>query len=93
MDQVLANALRVKDWGACRQESRLESGGVLQLAGIQGHIWTETVRDRETLGYQIFPRLLALAERAWHQWTWEVNAGKNTAAIELGLPLVGPRNL
>ena len=51
------------------------------VLGIQGQVWTETIRDRETLGYQIFPRLLALAERAWHKADWEVPAGQ--------LPLAG----
>ena len=53
------------------------------VLGIQGQVWTETIRDRETLGYQIFPRLLALAERAWHKADWEVPAGQ--------LPLAGDK--
>lgn len=40
--------------------------------GMQGHLWTETVRDRDTLEYQVFPRLLALAERAWSKADWEI---------------------
>ena len=40
-------------------------------SGIQGHLWTETVRSRDQMFYMIFPRLLALAERAWHKASWE----------------------
>ncbi|XP_068706342.1 beta-hexosaminidase-like isoform X2 [Montipora foliosa] len=41
------------------------------VVGIQGHLWTETVRSRDQMFYMIFPRLLALAERAWHKASWE----------------------
>ena len=40
--------------------------------GIQGHLWSETIRSDNQAQYQIFPRLLALAERAWHKPEWEV---------------------
>eukprot|EP00914_Ancora_sagittata_P019146 GHVO01038196.1.p1 GENE.GHVO01038196.1~~GHVO01038196.1.p1 ORF type:complete len:121 (+),score=4.51 GHVO01038196.1:291-653(+) len=44
---------------------------ITHIAGMQGHLWSETVRTREHLDYMIFPRLLALAERAWHRAAWE----------------------
>lgn len=40
--------------------------------GLQGQIWSETIRSDDVAEYMIFPRLLALAERAWHQADWEV---------------------
>lgn len=40
--------------------------------GIQGHLWSETIRRSEDMDYMIFPRLLALAERAWHKADFEV---------------------
>ena len=43
-----------------------------QFAGIQGQIWSETVSTDGELEYRVFPRFLALAERAWHKPTWEV---------------------
>ncbi len=42
------------------------------FAGMQGHLWTETVRSVEQAEYLLYPRLLALAERAWHRAGWEV---------------------
>jgi len=39
--------------------------------GMQGQLWSETVRTPEHFDYMIFPRLLALAERAWHKADWE----------------------
>lgn len=40
--------------------------------GIQGQIWSETIRSDEAVEYAVFPRLLALAERAWHKPEWEL---------------------
>lgn len=42
----------------------------VRFAGIQGQLWSETVRTPERLHYMIYPRLLALAERAWHKPDW-----------------------
>jgi hexosaminidase len=36
-----------------------------RLRGIQAAVWTEFILDREHLLHQLFPRLLAVAERAW----------------------------
>jgi hexosaminidase len=41
------------------------------ILGIQGQIWTETIRTPEQLEKMLYPRLLALAERAWHKAKWE----------------------
>ena len=38
---------------------------------MQGQIWTEVTRTLENFEYMIFPRMLALAERAWHKASWE----------------------
>ena len=35
------------------------------VIGIQANLWTERVRTRERLGYMVFPRLIAIAEKAW----------------------------
>ncbi|CAH1041595.1 beta-N-acetylhexosaminidase [Halomonas sp. TD01] len=40
--------------------------------GISGQAWGETVRSEAQMEYMIFPRLLALAERAWHRAEWEL---------------------
>lgn len=43
------------------------------FTGMQGHLWSETVRTPEQFDYMLFPRLLALAERAWHRAGWELD--------------------
>ncbi|VDI78298.1 hexosaminidase, partial [Mytilus galloprovincialis] len=41
------------------------------IAGVQGHLWSETILSEDNVYYMVFPRLLALAERAWHKAPWE----------------------
>ena len=38
---------------------------------MEAHVWTETIRTSDQLDYMLFPRLLAVAERAWHKDSWE----------------------
>ncbi|WP_448565643.1 family 20 glycosylhydrolase [Thalassotalea ganghwensis] len=40
--------------------------------GLQGQLWSENLFNDEMAEYKIFPRVLALAERAWHQANWAV---------------------
>ncbi|ABZ75717.1 Beta-N-acetylhexosaminidase [Shewanella halifaxensis HAW-EB4] len=44
----------------------------IRFAGIQGQLWSETVRSDDVAEYMMFPRLMMLAERAWHKPEWEV---------------------
>lgn len=41
------------------------------ILGIQGQVWSETIRTAEQLEQMVYPRLLPLAERAWHKANWE----------------------
>ncbi|XP_061190125.1 uncharacterized protein LOC133197994 [Saccostrea echinata] len=41
------------------------------IIGVQAQVWTETTRTIQELHEMIFPRILAVAERAWHQPHWE----------------------
>ena len=34
-------------------------------------MWAETVRNSQHMDYMVFPRLISLAERAWHDADWE----------------------
>jgi hexosaminidase len=45
--------------------ARLTEEGTEHILGIQGQLWSENLRSGETLEYMAFPRLIALAERAW----------------------------
>ena len=50
------------------------------VIGLEGSLWSETVRTRQQLEEMIFPRLLALAERAWHRARWEPADGADATA-------------
>ena len=41
--------------------------------GMQGQLWSETVRTPEQFDYMLFPRVIALAERAWSRGSWELD--------------------
>ena len=43
-----------------------------KFLGIQGQLWSENTRNDEMAEYKVFPRLLALAERAWYAPSWAV---------------------
>ena len=40
-------------------------------SGVEAAIWGETIRTADHMYTMLFPRLLALAERAWHKASWE----------------------
>lgn len=44
--------------------------------GLSGQSWSETVRTDNQMEYMIYPRLLPLAERAWHRAGWELDYQK-----------------
>lgn len=46
--------------------------------GLSAQLWSEAVRTDADVEYMMFPRVLAVAERAWHRAVWEQDyqAGK-----------------
>ncbi|MFN8354327.1 MAG: family 20 glycosylhydrolase [Spirosomataceae bacterium] len=46
-------------------KDRLTDYGKTNIVGIQGHLWSENIRSAGALEYAAFPKVLALAERAW----------------------------
>lgn len=40
-------------------------------SGLQAHLWGEMIRSDNQASYMLYPRLLALAERAWHVPSWQ----------------------
>jgi hexosaminidase len=44
---------------------RLTPSGADHILGIQGQLWGENLRSQQSLEYMAFPRIVALAERAW----------------------------
>ena len=50
------------------------------IIGLEGPQWGETMRTDDQVDYMVFPRLLALAERAWHRGAWEPADGTDYRA-------------
>ncbi|XP_053378218.1 beta-hexosaminidase-like [Mercenaria mercenaria] len=50
------------------------------VTGIQAQLWTELVRTWDQMDSMIFPRLLCVAERAWHKSDWELEPDKEKIA-------------
>ncbi|CAK9885724.1 MAG: Chitobiase [Candidatus Erwinia impunctatus] len=46
--------------------------------GLSAQLWSETIRTDDQMEYMLFPRLMTVAERAWHRAGWEQDyqAGK-----------------
>lgn len=51
------------------------------LRGIQGQVWSETIRTGAQMEQMIYPRLISLAERAWHKSAWEGNTPNHAMRI------------
>jgi hexosaminidase len=67
---VFKNASQTSMGQPMRQDSfadraRLTPDGTRHILGIQGELWSENLRSDQTLEYMVFPRVIALAERAW----------------------------
>ena len=45
--------------------------------GLSAQIWTENIRTDNKMAYMAYPRLLSVAERAWHKADWETNYQKD----------------
>ncbi|HWW55752.1 MAG TPA: family 20 glycosylhydrolase [Sphingopyxis sp.] len=71
-DNLPANAATIRN---IRAEGKpIEDKPALQpgrrVAGLQAQLWSETIRTDAQVDYMLFPRLLALAERAWSPAPW-----------------------
>lgn len=71
-DNLPANAATIRNIHA--EGKPIEDKPVLQpghrVAGLQGQLWSESIRTDGQVDYMLFPRLLALAERAWSPAPW-----------------------
>lgn len=61
---------------------QLTAEGRQNILGIQGQLWSETVKGPQQLEYYIFPKLLGLAERAWAQDPDWANFAQRSARME-----------
>ncbi|WP_064607119.1 family 20 glycosylhydrolase [Photobacterium sp. J15] len=87
-DDLFANADFTRAGVPITKEEVLAKAGVKSLErpenvlGLQGSIWAETIRTEEQFEGMLFPRAIALAERAWHTAPWEAHDKNKVAADE-----------
>ena len=79
-----ANAQLTKDRFGDDYTAAVASAGPLDapanIIGLEGALWGETASSDEFLEQMVFPRMLALAERAWHRASWEPADGTQASA-------------
>lgn len=51
--------------GSAEDRAQLSTAGAHRIAGLEGTLWSETMREPSRMEYLLLPRLLGLAERAW----------------------------
>ena len=62
---------QVLDWDKApykangQAKERLSAEGKKHIRGIQGELWSETIKGEAMMQYYIFPKIAGLAERAW----------------------------
>ena len=67
------------------EKVRLTDYGKSNILGIQGQLFSENVRNAKTLDYLLYPKLLALAQRAWAKdpsWATETDKAKAEIAYD-----------
>ncbi|MEL6944792.1 MAG: family 20 glycosylhydrolase, partial [Bacteroidota bacterium] len=66
------------------QLERLKPNAKSKILGLQGELWSETVKGSEMLEYYYLPKLIGLAERAWAaQPEWALLEEQETRAKAL----------
>jgi hexosaminidase len=78
---LLGNPL---DLAGLANKVRLTPQGKENILGIQGQLWTENTKSGEMAEYLLFPRVLALSERAWSQdpaWAQVADATKRNQLL------------
>jgi hexosaminidase len=55
------------DWEQAKKRfTPLSKLGKQNVLGVQGQLWTETIRSGEMMEYYLFPKMLGYIERAWN---------------------------
>ncbi len=57
---------------AGKEKLRLTAEGAANIIGVSGHLFSETIRSYEMIEYQLFPKMMGLADRGWNAHpAWE----------------------
>ncbi len=64
-----------------------------KVVGVQGQLWSETVRGPEMMDLYLFPKMLGMAERAWNSDTTYNHAKFNQVLNKHELPFLAGRRI
>jgi len=67
------------------QFETMSPAGRRNILGLQGELWSETIKGQEMLEYYAFPKILGLSERAWApqpEWARIDDAEERMAALD-----------
>ena len=53
------------------------------IVGVEGALFGESIQSRDLLDNNVWPRLLAIAERGWNEGEWEKYNGSNPLGNKL----------
>ncbi len=73
---------------------QLETDARKNIIGIQGQLWSETLKGQQMMEYYLLPKLFAYAEKAWSKapaWETEYDAARRTAQIHQGWNVLANR--
>lgn len=80
---IMGNPLDLEQY---EDHEKLTVEGRMNILGLQGQLWSETVKGPEMLEYYLFPKMIGLAERAWAKDPEWANLPRRSQRLE-GLEL------
>ncbi|MEV0271688.1 beta-N-acetylhexosaminidase [Hamadaea sp. NPDC050747] len=86
LGQTWAGLIEVDKAYSWNPGAYLTGVGEASVLGVEGPLWTETIRTAADIDYMVFPRLPALAELGWSPWSTH-----NWTAFATRLGAQGPR--
>ncbi|NUR73329.1 MAG: family 20 glycosylhydrolase [Hamadaea sp.] len=86
LGQTWAGLIEVDKAYSWNPGAYLTGVGEASVLGVEGPLWTETIRTSADIDYMVFPRLPALAELGWSPWSTH-----NWTAFATRLGAQGPR--
>lgn len=64
-----------------------------KVIGVQGQLWSETVRGPQWMEHYLFPKMLGMAERGWNSDTTYTHAAFNQVLAKHELPYLNTRGV
>ena len=64
-----------------------------KILGVQGQLWSETVRGPQQMEWYLFPKMLGMVERAWNSDTTYTHSQFNSALGKHELPFLAQRGV